>query len=87
MQETLAGTHVVVWLRRLTYPQIPRLIELGAERGLGLYLVHAYYLNPPQRPGLLLGYGGLTADALERAGELLSECLDALERQDERRHF
>lgn len=87
VQETYAGSHLVVWLRRLTYPEIPRLIELGVERGLGLYPVHAYYLNPPQRPGLLLGYGGLTADALERAGELLGECLDALERQDERRHF
>ena len=87
VQETHAGTHVVVWLQRLTYREITRLIELGAERGLGLYPMHAYYLNPPQRPGLLLGYAGLPADALERAGELLGECLDELERQDERRHF
>ena len=87
VQETHAGTHVVVWLRQLTYPQITRLVELAAERGLGLYPMHPYYLNPPERPGLLLGYAGLSADALERAGELLGECLDELEEQGERRHF
>jgi GntR family transcriptional regulator/MocR family aminotransferase len=87
VQATHGGTHVVVWLQCSTYPEMTRLIELAGERGLGLYPLHPYYLNPPERPGLLLGYAGLSADALERAGELLGECLDALERRDERRRL
>jgi len=78
VQETHAGTHFVVWLQEVKYPQLPRLIELGVERSLGLYPIHHYYRRPPERPGLMLGYAGLCADALQRAGELLAECLDEL---------
>jgi GntR family transcriptional regulator / MocR family aminotransferase len=79
VQETHAGTHVVVWLQSVGYAQVARLIELGVERSLGLYPIHAYYRRPPERPGLMLGYAGLPAEALERAARLLGECLDALE--------
>ena len=79
IQETYAGTHLVVWLKSVEYPRLTRLIELGIARGLGLYPIHPYYRNAPERPGLMLGYGGLSAEALERAGGLLGDCLDELE--------
>ena len=78
--ERAAGTNLVVWLRRAGFSQLPRLIELGISRGLGLYAIHPYYHRPPERPGLMLGYAGLSAEALERAAERLGECLEALER-------
>jgi GntR family transcriptional regulator / MocR family aminotransferase len=78
IQETQAGTHIVVWLQSVEYPQLTRLIELGVARSLGIYPIHPYYRKPPERPGLMLGYAGLSAEALERAGALLGECLEEL---------
>ncbi len=79
IQETHAGTHLVVWLQGLEYSQLTRLRELGVARSLGIYPMHPYYRKPPDRPGLLLGYAGLSAESLERAAELLGQCLDDLE--------
>jgi GntR family transcriptional regulator/MocR family aminotransferase len=81
VQQTQAGTHLVVWLQRVDYAQVTRLVELGVARSLGLYPIHPYYRNPPKRPGLMLGYAGLSAEALERAGELLGKCLEELEEE------
>jgi len=36
------------------------LIEDGARAGIGLYPVSPYYLSPPSRAGLLLGYAAMT---------------------------
>ncbi|HUA22792.1 MAG TPA: PLP-dependent aminotransferase family protein [Steroidobacteraceae bacterium] len=85
IQDTHAGTHIVVWLQTVEYPQLTRLIELGISRGLGLYPMHPYYRNTPDRPGLMLGYAGLPADALSRAAELLGECLGELEEESRSR--
>lgn len=79
IQDTHAGTHVVVWLKSVEYSQLTRLVELGIGRSLGLYPIHPFYRNPPDRPGLMLGYAGLSAEALTRAAELLGECLSELE--------
>jgi GntR family transcriptional regulator / MocR family aminotransferase len=73
------GVHVVVWFPRLTFPQLGRLIEIAARRGLGLYPIHPHYRVRPMRPGILLGYAGLSAAALEAAAELLGHCLDELD--------
>ncbi|HEX4268484.1 MAG TPA: PLP-dependent aminotransferase family protein [Steroidobacteraceae bacterium] len=79
IQDTHAGTHVVVWLPGVEYSQLTRLVEIGIGRGLGLYPIHPFYRNPPDRPGLMLGYAGLSAEALARAGELLADCLAELD--------
>lgn len=81
VQETRAGTHVVVWLPGVKFSQMNRLVELGIARSLGLYPIHPYYRRLPEHPGLILGYAGLSAEALERAAELLGECLEALEEE------
>jgi GntR family transcriptional regulator/MocR family aminotransferase len=76
-----AGVHVVVWFRRLNYPQLDRLIEIGIKQGLGLYPMHPNYRTRPVRPGLLLGYAGLSAASLEAAAELFGQCLDLLDQE------
>jgi GntR family transcriptional regulator / MocR family aminotransferase len=81
VHDTHAGTHIVVWLQNVEYSQLSRLIELGISHGLGLYPMHPYYRNPPDRPGLMLGYAGLPAEGLTRAAELLGECLSELEEE------
>ena len=81
INDTRAGVHIVVWLRTLSYPQLERLIDKALTRGLGLYPMHPHYRSPPPRPGLLLGYAGLSAEALCRAAEIFGECLEAVHRE------
>jgi len=81
IHDGLAGVHVVVWFRRLNYAQLDRLIEIGIKQGLGLYPIHPNYRTRPVRPGLLLGYSGLSAASLEAATELFGKCLDLLDQE------
>ncbi|GAB3787530.1 MocR-like pyridoxine biosynthesis transcription factor PdxR [Dyella agri] len=74
-----AGMHVVVWLRGYDHSRAEALIELARERGLGLYSMTPHYLNPPARPGLLLGYCGLSVTALREAMQLFGQCLDDMD--------
>jgi len=73
-----AGMHVIVWFPRLSYAQLDRLIELGAARGLGLHPVHPHYRVRPARPGLLMGFAGLSCSELAVATELLGRCVREL---------
>jgi GntR family transcriptional regulator/MocR family aminotransferase len=78
VSESQAGMHVIVWFPRLSYEQLARLVALGASRGLGLHPVHPYYRVPPPRPGLLLGFAGISATQIRAATELLGRCLEEL---------
>ncbi|HYM29288.1 MAG TPA: PLP-dependent aminotransferase family protein [Steroidobacteraceae bacterium] len=78
MSESQAGMHVIVWFPRLSYAQLERLIQLGAARGLGLHAVHPHYRVPPPRPGLLVGFAGLSCAEIATATELLGRCVSEL---------
>ena len=67
-----------MWSPKLTYVQLERLIELGAARGLGLHAVHPHYRVPPPRPGLLVGFAGLSCAEIATATELLGRCVSEL---------
>jgi GntR family transcriptional regulator/MocR family aminotransferase len=54
-----AGLHVVIYLRGLPAGAVPALVARAAQSGVGIYPVAPYYLNPPQRAGLILGYAAL----------------------------
>lgn len=49
-----AGAHVVLWLRRRISEQA--VIEDAALRGVGVYPISPYFLLPPSRTAILLGY-------------------------------
>ena len=70
------GAHLVVWFPQLSYADLKRLIERALERGLGLYAIHPYYRVRPPAPGLMMGFGGLTAAQLNSATALLAGCLE-----------
>jgi len=55
-----AGVHLVVWLRDVPTRGIRRVIANAAEAGVGVYPVAPYYVEPPRRAGLILGYASLT---------------------------
>ena len=70
-----AGMHTVVWLRDCTFADCERLIAEGRTVGLGLYPIEPHYIDKPSRPGLLLGYAGLSAEDIAVAMRLFGECL------------
>jgi GntR family transcriptional regulator/MocR family aminotransferase len=53
------GLHVLVWLRRRDGSPIASLSRKAMAAGVGVYSVAPYYLRPPRRSGVLLGYGAL----------------------------
>ena len=70
-----AGVHIAVWLRHVSPGAVAGLVARAAERGLGIYPIAPYFLRPPRRAGLLLGYANLTEREIEegvrRLGVLL----------------
>jgi GntR family transcriptional regulator/MocR family aminotransferase len=70
------GMHFVIWLRDFGYDRLRGLIDRAESLGLGLHPVHPYYRARPTRPGLLIGYAGLSVSQLKTAIELLSRCLE-----------
>jgi GntR family transcriptional regulator/MocR family aminotransferase len=70
------GMHLVVWFRNLTYVLFERLLGRAEELQLGLYPIHRYYQRRPPRPGLMLGFAGLTPGQLGSAMALLGRCFN-----------
>lgn len=71
-----AGMHLVVWLRDLDQAQCDALVARARASGLGLQSIAVHYLGPPPRPGLLLGYAGISAAELPAAMRLFGQCLE-----------
>lgn len=69
------GMHLVVWLRNVGFNRLAKFLERAKSLGLGLHPVHAYYQRRPVRPGLLIGYAGLSVAQLRSAIELFGRCL------------
>ena len=78
-----AGTHFVIWLLCLGFDRLEAFIARAASLGLGLHPVHPYYRVPPSRPGLLIGYAGLSVGQLRNAVELFGRCLAEFTRPSE----
>ena len=71
-----AGVHLLVWLRDVALESLPILLEHAARAGVGLYPVTPYYLCPPHRAGLLLGYAALDVVEIEAGIQRLAAVLD-----------
>ncbi|MEI2454115.1 PLP-dependent aminotransferase family protein [Lysobacter firmicutimachus] len=75
IDDSNAGMHLLVWLRGRSAAQGDAFIALAQRRGLGLYSIAPYYFDPPDRAGLLLGYGALSVAEIEEAARLFAACL------------
>lgn len=60
------GNHLVVWFDRLSERNLQSLITECARRGVGAYALSLYTERALECPALLLGFGGLEPEALER---------------------
>jgi GntR family transcriptional regulator/MocR family aminotransferase len=74
--DSRAGMHLVAWLRNATVAQGDALIETAERHGLGLHSIAPFYLRPPERAGLLMGYAGLPLADIDEAVRLFARCLD-----------
>jgi GntR family transcriptional regulator / MocR family aminotransferase len=54
-----AGLHVLAWIRARNGRPIRSITEKARQAGVGVYPAAPYYLTPPRRSGVLLGYGSL----------------------------
>lgn len=70
-----AGLHVVLWPRGLQSTQLDAVQRLALDRGVGVYPVSPYYLRPPRRAGLMLGYACLTEQEIREGVAVLAEAL------------
>ena len=59
--------------------RVDALIERAARVGIGIYSVTPYYLQPPPRAGLLLGYGSMTEDEIRAGIRALATILEVVE--------
>jgi GntR family transcriptional regulator/MocR family aminotransferase len=70
-----AGLHIAVWLRHVAAGAVSDLVARAADRGVGIYPIAPYFLRPPRRAGLLLGYANLSerdiVEGVRRLGTLL----------------
>jgi GntR family transcriptional regulator/MocR family aminotransferase len=72
-----AGLHVVIYLRGLLASAVPALVARAAASGVGIYSIAPYYLDPPQRAGLMLGYAALNERDIRAGVRAFAEVFDA----------
>ncbi|HXP67180.1 MAG TPA: PLP-dependent aminotransferase family protein [Steroidobacteraceae bacterium] len=70
-----AGMHFAIWFKQMSFDRLDAFITRAKSLGLGLHPIHPYYRVRPPRPGLLIGYAGLTVNQLKTAVELFVRCL------------
>jgi len=68
-----AGLHAYLELREGIDPA--RVVRRAYERGVIVTSLDEHYLGPPDRHGLLLGYGGLTRDEIATGAGVLMEVI------------
>jgi GntR family transcriptional regulator / MocR family aminotransferase len=68
-----AGLHVVAWLPNLPSDRMTALLDACYARDVGVYSAGTYAARPLPRPGLLLGYGLIQLDDIEKGIAQVSE--------------
>lgn len=73
-----AGGHVVVWLDGIAASRLPAVVEEASAAGVGLFPVQPFYIDPPERAGLMLCYVGLTHGQISSGVQTLSAIIRRL---------
>ena len=76
--DSRAGMHIVVWLTGRSRAEGEALIAHAVGHGLGLHPIAPYYLAPPDRAGLLMGFASLSVLEIEEAVQVFARCLDEM---------
>jgi GntR family transcriptional regulator/MocR family aminotransferase len=70
-----AGLHLLVWLKGRSGGMIKDVVRKAAKAGVGLYSVDPFYLEPPRRTGIVLGYAPLSEREVREGIGRLAEAL------------
>jgi GntR family transcriptional regulator / MocR family aminotransferase len=68
-----SGSHIAVWLPRLPPERVQELIDRCKSRGVGVYSIAGHAALPLERAGLMLGYGLLDVERINRGVKVLAE--------------
>ncbi len=79
VQDYGTGMHLIAQLPGFDAAAVQALIEVAAERGLGLHGLAPHFETPPPAQALLLGFAAASVAQIHQAMRLLAECLDAIE--------
>jgi len=70
-----AGLHLLVWLNGVPGRGLDPLIGRAAEAGVGIYSAFPYYLKPPPRAGLLLGFASMNEKEIPAGIRILARVM------------
>jgi DNA-binding transcriptional MocR family regulator len=70
-----AGLHLLVWLKGSSGGMIADVHGKAEKAGVGLYAVEAFYMKPPKRTGVVLGYAPLPESEIREGIRCLAEAL------------
>jgi GntR family transcriptional regulator/MocR family aminotransferase len=68
-----AGAHIVLWPRGGVVEEV--VIKSAALQGVGVYGISPYFLKPPRRTGIMLGYSRMRETEIREGIRRLSEVL------------
>ena len=71
---SVAGLHLSALLRPDTGVDAAAVLDRAGQAGIGLRTLGDLSQEPPERDGLMLGYGGIPTDRLPEALRLLARC-------------
>ena len=74
VQGTNAGIHLLAWMNKLNVSHEAELLKHAESMSLGLYTPTSLFENPPEKLGLLMGYGNLSCEKIKIGVERLAEC-------------
>ena len=61
-----------MWFEDIPRSRVDGLIERAAKTGVGVYSVAPYFIRPPRRAGLVMGYASMPEDDIRSGIELLA---------------
>jgi GntR family transcriptional regulator / MocR family aminotransferase len=70
-----AGLHLLVWLKGSCGGMIADVYGKAEKAGVGLYSVEPFYIKPPKRTGIVLGYAPLPESEIREGIRCLAEAL------------
>ena len=68
-----AGLHKLVWFNDIPRSRLDGLIDRAAQTGVGVYSVAPYFIRPPRRAGLVMGYASMPEPEIRAGIGLLAE--------------
>jgi GntR family transcriptional regulator / MocR family aminotransferase len=71
-----SGLHVAALARRASVDRITATHRLAAARGVAFQRLAAFAVTEPERSGIVLGYGAISASQIEQGLRCLRKCFD-----------